>query len=91
MTDFGRLLPVCFYQQPTISRQSAIGEDKEVAERQKLGGKLTLANTRRTTAVVEAWKFVIDKLFREVDASPVAEYFDEACVERYRLEGFKYG
>jgi hypothetical protein len=37
----GRFLPVCFYQQPTISRQSAIGEDKEVAERQKLGGQRT--------------------------------------------------
>jgi hypothetical protein len=40
--SFGRFLTVCFCQQPTISRQSAIGEDKEVAQRQKLGGKRTL-------------------------------------------------
>jgi hypothetical protein len=35
----GRFLPVCFYQQSMLSRQSAFGQAKDAAERQKLGGK----------------------------------------------------
>jgi hypothetical protein len=52
----GRFLPVCFYQKPTISRQSAFGEMQEAAKCLELGGKRTFSPRRIKSLLTTAKK-----------------------------------